>query len=364
MYKLLIVEDEEKIREGLISSIDWKSHSIELCAQAKNGIDALISFNQNQPDIILTDIRMPKMSGLEFIQQAKDTGLNFEAIVLTGYKDFDYAKHSINLNVFDYILKPAQPAEILTAVLRALEKIKQDRFMDDQLSLLEHYNDKNMYLAKIEKLNNWLSHPKQASNEDRVKIISELQMSINSHNLHVGMIHFPSQSEKSYLDDYDLLKFSVINIATETLSPYYEGKIELFLSQEKLIWIGNNNPSNASIKLESYLTPLVENFQSYLNVEIYIGISNTKESIYELHQSYVEAKQALAEHYYQKDKRAFFYVDLMDTMDKKILDDKNLSELEHTFLSNMFNKQYDAALDNLENWLSYLEKVLFIIKIR
>lgn len=362
MYKLLIVEDEEMIRKGLVSAIDWESHNIKICAYASNGIDALLYFEKHQPDIILTDIQMPKMSGLELIQQAKNAGFNFEAIILTGYKDFNYAKQSIHLKVFDYILKPAQPDEILATVLKVAGKIKQKEFMNHQLDLLEHYNDQNMYIAKIEVLNNWLLRSNQLSIDDRKKIIKELQVNVDIHNIHVGMIHFPNPNEPSYIKDQDLLKFAFINITTETLSPFYTGKIEVFFNQNQLIWIGNSRLSSKSNELNHYLTQLVKNFDLFLKQPIYIGVGNIRESIDEMHQSYVEAKRALDEHYYHKDKNAFFYADLVDFEARQILDDKDLSSLEEQFLSSMFNKKYNEALDNLERWLKHLEKGPFYHK--
>lgn len=125
MLKLMVVEDEKTIREGIISTIDWDVHNIKISAEASNGEEALNLMESIKPDIILTDIQMPKMSGLTFIELAKENGFSFEAIILTGYEDFNYAKHSILLNVFDYILKPAQPTEILNAVLKAKQKLEQ-----------------------------------------------------------------------------------------------------------------------------------------------------------------------------------------------------------------------------------------------
>lgn len=362
MYKLLVVEDEEKIREGLISAVDWKSYNIKICAHASNGKDALLYFEKHQPNIILTDIQMPKMSGLELIQQAKNAGFNFEAIILTGYKDFNYAKQSIDLNVFDYILKPVQPDEILATVLKVAEKIQKKEFMDRQLNLLEHYSDQNIYTAKIEVLNNWLLRSNQLPIEDMKGIINELQVNVEIHNVHVGMIHFPTPNETSYIKDYDLLKFAFINVTTETLSPFYTNNIEVFFNQNQLIWIGNSSLSSKSNELKHYLTQLVENFHLFLKQPIYIGVGNTKESIGNIHQSYVEAKRALDEHYYHKDKDAFFYADLVDFEARQILDDKDLSSLEELFLSNMLNKKYNEALENLEKWLNHLEKSTFYNK--
>lgn len=121
MIKVLIVEDEEIIRKGLIGTIDWKSKSCTIIGEAINGLDGMEKIIQNFPDLVITDIKMPKMSGLEMVKECYLRGIRFETILLTSYGEFEYAKEGINLGVIDYILKPLDE-ELLYS---ALDKVKQ-----------------------------------------------------------------------------------------------------------------------------------------------------------------------------------------------------------------------------------------------
>ncbi|WP_300391048.1 response regulator [Fusobacterium sp.] len=121
MIKVLIVEDEEIIRKGLIGTIDWESKGCTIVGEAINGLDGMEKIIQNFPDLVITDIKMPKMSGLEMVKECYLRGIRFETILLTSYGEFEYAKEGINLGVIDYILKPLDE-ELLYS---ALDKVKQ-----------------------------------------------------------------------------------------------------------------------------------------------------------------------------------------------------------------------------------------------
>lgn len=133
---LLIVDDEYMIREGL-KSIDWKSIKVNVVGVVENGIEAAEMIQSEEVDIVLTDIRMPGMGGIELAQFLKKNAISAKVILLTGYDDFTYAKSAISLGVFDYILKPTDPDEILSCVDRAIEAIQKEQVKNNRLKLLE-----------------------------------------------------------------------------------------------------------------------------------------------------------------------------------------------------------------------------------
>ena len=106
MIRILIAEDEEIIRSGLLYTIDWLSMNAVVVASAATGTEGLEKIKSLRPDIVITDIKMPGMSGLDMIAGAQKEKTDFIPIVLTSYSDFNYAKNAIALRVFDYLLKP------------------------------------------------------------------------------------------------------------------------------------------------------------------------------------------------------------------------------------------------------------------
>ncbi len=122
MIRILIVDDEHTIRKGLELSIPWKEHGFQVVGTARNGIDALDFFQTNYADIIISDIRMPRMDGLELQEEIKKKYSNIPFIFLSGYEDFDYARKALQFGAFAYLLKPLDTNELLNELHRACEK--------------------------------------------------------------------------------------------------------------------------------------------------------------------------------------------------------------------------------------------------
>lgn len=122
MYKVLIVEDEQIIRKGLMYEMDWMQAGCVVVGTASNGEEGLEQIKELEPDIVITDIRMPFKDGLSMIEEAQGFH-SFESILLTGYSEFEYAKSAISLGVTEYILKPVD----FSSLREALEKLQQKK---------------------------------------------------------------------------------------------------------------------------------------------------------------------------------------------------------------------------------------------
>ena len=123
--KLLIADDEKLTREGIISSIDWESLSVSEIYQADDGIHGLELAKSIQPDIILSDVRMPRLDGIEMATRLKELFPDINIIFMSGYSDKKYLKAAIRLKAISYVEKPIDPEEIREAVLEALKNNQQ-----------------------------------------------------------------------------------------------------------------------------------------------------------------------------------------------------------------------------------------------
>ncbi|TCL75119.1 YesN/AraC family two-component response regulator [Hydrogenispora ethanolica] len=133
MYKLLIADDEPWIRQGLLQIIDWRGCGIDEVWEAEDGGEALAKSLAFQPDIIITDVRMPDLDGLELCNRLRDRLPRTKVIIISGYQDFDYARRAVTLGVFDYIVKPLNEENIVATVQRCLGTIAQERQRQDEL---------------------------------------------------------------------------------------------------------------------------------------------------------------------------------------------------------------------------------------
>lgn len=137
---LLIVDDENVIREGLLS-LDWRKLGIKYVYSATNGYEAKRTIKSNSIDIMISDISMPGVSGLDLSKYIYKSGKDTVSILLTGYSDFNYAQEAIRNQVFEYLLKPIRPDELFATTNRAIQKLYQTRQKNEALVHYEKVND-------------------------------------------------------------------------------------------------------------------------------------------------------------------------------------------------------------------------------
>ncbi len=174
MYKLLIVDDEEIEREGMAELIDWSKYDVELIGTAWNGVEGLNKIQEGKPDIVLTDIKMPVMNGIELIRKTKEIYPNIEFIVLSGYGEYEYTSQAMGEGVRHYLLKPCDEEKIAhilgkvkkeidekrkrqkkekeykSTVYRLLPRAKEQVFLNMLLGREQLRHDYQMFLEEIE----------------------------------------------------------------------------------------------------------------------------------------------------------------------------------------------------------------------
>ncbi len=125
MYSILIVDDEPIVKIALRSILPWEEHGFSICGTASNGLEALPLIEQHHPDVIITDLKMPGMDGLELIRTLKEKNCPGEILVLSNYEDFDSVRSALLLGAADYLLKiKIQPDTLLACLNKTVEKLK------------------------------------------------------------------------------------------------------------------------------------------------------------------------------------------------------------------------------------------------
>ena len=123
MYSTLIVDDEDVIKIGLKTIVDWEELGYKIAGTAGNGLEALEMTEVIRPDLIITDILMPKMNGIEFMEALKERGYKGKIIVLSNYGEIDYVKTAMKLGAEDYILKVSYSREEFTELLKKMKPL-------------------------------------------------------------------------------------------------------------------------------------------------------------------------------------------------------------------------------------------------
>lgn len=136
MFSVLLVDDEELVRVSIGYSVCAAMDGVEVIGEASNGMDGLERIREDSPDIVITDIRMPKLDGLQMIRAIREENLDVEIVVLSGYADFEYARQAMKYGVTEYLLKPVETEslrETLSACIARISK-RRDLIQEEKLS--------------------------------------------------------------------------------------------------------------------------------------------------------------------------------------------------------------------------------------
>ena len=140
LYKILIVDDEEEIRLGIIKKIQWEIHGFEIVGDAQNGVEALEKAEKLKPDIIMTDIKMPFMNGLELGNKVLEILPSTKIVIFSGCDDFEYAQKAIKINVMEYVLKPINSKELIEVLNKLKISLDKENDKKRDIELLQkHY---------------------------------------------------------------------------------------------------------------------------------------------------------------------------------------------------------------------------------
>lgn len=159
--KVLITDDEIQIRKGLRLKVDWEEEGFQLVEEASNGLEALEILQTQDIDIVITDMRMPIMDGVELAKRCHQEFPHVKVIVLSGYSDFDYVRNSLQQGVKDYLLKPVAPDELVEALRKIRKEIEEEKRKQNEISqmtrlvhshLQELQEQFILHLAKEERL--------------------------------------------------------------------------------------------------------------------------------------------------------------------------------------------------------------------
>ncbi len=147
-YKVFFVEDEIITREGIRDNVDWQSNGFEYCGEASDGEMALPLLRTIQPDVLITDIKMPFMDGLQLSKIVRERMPRMKIIILSGHDEFEYAQEAINLGVTEYLLKPVTVKKIQTVLQKLTIQLDQERREQDNLKKLQEQVEENQAMLR------------------------------------------------------------------------------------------------------------------------------------------------------------------------------------------------------------------------
>ena len=347
--KVFLVEDEMVIRRGIKNSIDWEKEGYIFCGEASDGELAYPMIIKEKPDILITDIRMPFMDGLELCKLVKKELPNIKILILSGYDEFDYAKEAIRLGVTEYLLKPISSGKLLEALNGVSESIRREK------------EDKDLVRKYMEEMRENTEHEKQkffeqmiAGNLSMADALEtgkkyEMNLSAGMYNLLLFRFTLGKENRKSG----ELL--GEAEYAIEKLTERLEYVFEFQRGVEGWAFLlMADNEEQMSERVKELSKDLEEIMKNYSTIAYFGGIGQPVARLRELEESFREAERALAARFTMELNRIISVEDIRMAQNVDTLDDIEITsfgEIEKTrtmlekFLNNGAEDEIDEFVD-------------------
>jgi two-component system response regulator YesN len=308
MYKLILVDDEEDVREGVVREIDWDAIGFEVIEKAENGREALEMVERLQPDVVVTDIQMPFMDGLQLAEAIRERFPTIKLIILTGHDEFEYAQRAIKLHIDEYVLKPFYSQELINALLKVKGHIQEEVAHRENVQLLmEHYR-KSMPVLKENFLATLMNRklPREEVVEKAANYGIEISgtsfvaavMSIDGVLIPEEELENREELSKSvslkYSPDQALKYFALLNITEEIVDKRRLGLV--FMHNDQVVVLAVRESEDRETALQETMKVLEEvrqNVEKYLKFTLTVGIGTVMKDVTKISYSYEDAVLAL-----------------------------------------------------------------------
>ncbi|MGL1894474.1 MAG: response regulator [Spirochaetaceae bacterium] len=289
---VLIVDDEVLARVGIKSLINWEELGCSVIGEAENGEKALELIRKFRPELILTDINMPLMDGLELIKRVKDEGILSEFIILSSHDNFSYAREAIKLGARDYILKLEMKRDSLKETVKSVmpfilqnrkKQVDTGTTADESLNINIETMLRKVILSEY--------------SEDFDKYIEPI-----TSNIYCIYLRTVSIKGKVYSpDEKSALKTPILNLLEDILTDYKNGLVCSIRPMEFVILyspdLENNNLRESNLKNKELVSSILETLKNYLNLTGLLGVSGPAENAESVNKLYREAREKIEQYY-------------------------------------------------------------------
>ncbi|MBU5441328.1 helix-turn-helix domain-containing protein [Paenibacillus sp. MSJ-34] len=297
--KVLIVDDEKIVRIALKTMVAWEDYGFQLIGGASDGLAALKLIEREQPDIVITDLKMPKLDGLGLIAKLQENRFPGKTIVLSNYGEYELVRKAMKLGAFDYLLKiTLKPDELLELLRKAAERIAEDR-KQKQLHLQVHFALKeNQLLLKRQFLYDLLhdgSYP-PAYIERKAKELGIAAVPGDSCLLRIEIERFESALSTGKIKDKELLGFSVGNIVRDVLSEFEPIEVVDLHSKEYVVLMpAAGGDADTERRKRHLLRKIPAMLQMYLNLTVSAAFSEPFNGLERMRPAYESLAKSRAE---------------------------------------------------------------------
>ena len=289
-YSVLLVDDEEEVIRIIMKKLDWESMGLQIIGHAENGVEALEMAEELQPDIVMTDIKMPYMDGLTLCRKLKELSRTIRVIIFSGFDEFEYAKEAIKMDAAEYLLKPVNAGELREVFERIRGELDRERDEKRNTEKLREY-----YMESLPVLQESFY---MALLEGRV-VAGQIGKYVNDYKVHlaapyyvVTVLHISTQSlPEEEREDPFLMAMAVKKYAEEQVEERWDSRFFIYLGD--IIMISQLQTKDSLLKYTDEMDRLCRMAKKVCNARMTAGVGYLCDSLEQLPFSYQGAKQAV-----------------------------------------------------------------------
>ncbi|QHW31361.1 response regulator [Paenibacillus rhizovicinus] len=354
MYKAIIVDDEAVVRVGLKNTINWQEHGFELTGDYANGRDAWEAIEQDKPDLVISDISMPFMDGLELAGLITASYPYIKVIILTGYDEFEYAQQALRLKVSDFVLKPITAREIRQLLDKVRSEMDEERQRREDLSRLQSQLKQSFPILKERFLERLVAVGLgRAEIEDRFAYFGLAPLAAGSVAVVADIDDFGDRELLSYEHDVEFLRFAAFDIFEEIAER--DRTIVFRTREERMVAIitGEGDENDIYETAFRYAEEVRHHIEKFLSFTVTIGVGRIVQSAELLPGSYKGALSALDYRFLHGKNRVLSILDLEGQPEAASL--PNLS-WDRKLVSTVKTGSIREAQDLIEHGIAELKK--------
>lgn len=307
MLKVFLAEDEFVVREGIKNNIDWESHGYEFCGEAADGELAYPMIQRLKPDIVITDIKMPFMDGLELSRLIKKEYPDTEIVILSGYAEFDYAKEAISLGVAHYLTKPISGEELLKEIdevaVRVEEKKREKALRDRYEREMAETGDEARRQLFYDIVSGRFGTSQLLESADRLK----MDISAMWYNLILFTIMNPWKDNEEYAGVPDDMQTALQAIIDKSDVNMFDRKTEGIA-----ILVKADSEEELTERIKLIVNDFVTVLSEHGEVKYFGGIGTPVNRLRALTESFDKARHAFAMRFLMDESRFLHYEDIAD----------------------------------------------------
>lgn len=340
MYNVIIVDDESSVRERVIGFLERKKDEYKIIGIYENGYDALLGGVPLGPDLIITDIKMPFINGLELIKRAKQELPLVQAIIISGYDDFDYAKQAIDLGVIGYISKPVTFEEIENALGKAKSELDKKLNVDKNIKDLQAKSESVLKIVQSDDLNKLVTLKTLPTNfAEKLKGDG---IDVNKENLAFAVFDPDEDEDSLSYEESELVNFYLDQYVADEFAGYVYYVFDN--GSGRSMFFGSDKPFD-KLGIQARFARIIAKIHKTCGVPLSVGISEfaAKENITSFRKIYRHAKWTLEYRTVIGTNVTLFYSDLEGAKNQSVgkVDENEYKTIAYAIL---YGKDEDAKL--------------------